>query len=141
MDSALNYDFLFSIALYLRASAINPMRSFHHRLAERRVSVHIVGNFCRGQFHALRQGQLGQQFRHIRADHVRTQDLAVLCVGDDLDPANIIPQTQRFAVGLEGETSNLDFIAFFFGLGFGVARRTPPAGGCKWHAASWCNPG
>jgi hypothetical protein len=39
--------------------------SFHDGLAEGRVRMHVARDFGGGQFHLLRQGQLGQQFGDI----------------------------------------------------------------------------
>ena len=65
--------------------------------------MHVAGDLGRGQFHHVRQRQFGQQFGHFGADHVRAQNLAVFLVHHDLDPAGIIAQPERLAVGLEGE--------------------------------------
>jgi hypothetical protein len=54
-----------------------------------------------------RQGQFRQQFRHVRADHVRPQNLAIFGVGDDFDKAIPFTQTQRLAVGWKGNWPTL----------------------------------
>ena len=51
--------------------ALGGFSGFHQRLAECGVGVHVARNFGAGQFQALGQGQLGQQFRNIRADQMR----------------------------------------------------------------------
>ena len=66
--------------LHLDGLALRAVCCFHQHLAEGRVGVHVAGDLVRGQLHHVRQGQLGQQFGHFRADHVRAQDLAVLRV-------------------------------------------------------------
>lgn len=53
---------------------------FHQRFAERRMRMHVARDFCRGQLHALRQSQFGQQLRYIRAYQVRAQNFTVFAV-------------------------------------------------------------
>ncbi len=67
--------------------------------------MYIAGDLVRRQLHHLRQGQLRQQLRHFRTDQVGAQDFTVPGIGDDLYPTGGLAQTERFAVGLERETS------------------------------------
>ena len=72
---------------------------FHQDFGECWVGMHVAGDLIRGQFHQVRQGQLGQQLGHFGADHVRTQDFAVFLVHHQLDEDGILAQTPRLAMG------------------------------------------
>ena len=75
------------------------MEAFLQRLRQRRVRVHIAGQFVGGQVPLLRQRQLGQQLRDVMSDQASAEQLAVLAVGDQLDePAGVNPCALAFAV-------------------------------------------
>jgi hypothetical protein len=58
------------------------------RLGQRRVREDVARNLVGGQVPLLGQREHGQQLGDVGADHVGTEDLVVLGVGDDLDEAD-----------------------------------------------------
>src|SRR5687768_1094994 len=83
----------------------------------------ITGDLMRGQFHQMCECEFGKQLGHFGADHVRAQNLAILFIRNNFYPARVIAKTQRLAVRLEWETSNLDSVAAFLGLRLSHAKR------------------
>ena len=97
----------------------------------------VAGNLSGGQLHHLGDGQLGQELGHFRTDHVRTQDLTVLRIGDQFDPTGVIAQTQGFTVSLEGELTDFDLQAAFLCLELQSDQMKPLEAGSRWHGASF----
>jgi len=98
---------------------LGSLGSFPQHLAQGRVRVDVARDLSRGQLVALRQGQLGEQFGHFGADHMRPEDFTVFLVGDNFDKAGVFTQTERLAIRLEGEAPHLHLVTGLFGLRFG----------------------
>eukprot|EP01136_Pigoraptor_vietnamica_P011514 Opistho-1_new@50444 len=93
------------------------------RLRQRRVRVHVAGQLQRRQIPLLSQRQLGQELRHVRADHVGADELEVLGVGDQLDEADRLAEAMRLAVRHEREGGDLDLAPLVLGLLLGETER------------------
>jgi hypothetical protein len=50
------------------------------------------------------------------------QDFTITSIRNNLNKALSFAHAQRFAVGLEGKTADVDFIARLFGLFFGITK-------------------
>ena len=80
------------------------------------MGVDVASDLLGGQVEALCQGQLRQQLGDVRADHVTTDELAVLGVHDDLDEADALVEAHGLAVGAEREGRDLDLAAVLLGV-------------------------
>ena len=65
-----------------------------------------------------RQRGLGDEFRHLRADHMHAQHQIALGIGDHLDHALGFVHRQGPAAGGKGELADPDLVAFLPGLLF-----------------------
>ena len=75
----------------------------HDGLPQRGMGVDVAGHLVDRQVPLLGEGQFGQQFGDVRADQVRTEELAVLRVAQQLDEAAGIPDAGGLSVGAERE--------------------------------------
>src|SRR5215211_3243266 len=109
--------------LYVYRRSFCAVRRFHQHLRKRGVRMDIARDLMWSQLHHVGQGQLGQQFSHLGADHVCAEDFPILIVHDDLDEARVITESERLAVWLEGEAPHLDVIATLLRLRLCQAER------------------
>ena len=93
----------------------------------------------RGEFHHVREGQLGEQFGHFGADHGCAEQLAVFFIHNDLHKAAVIAQAERLAVCLEREAADLDIVVRVPLPALRSFQTMRSAAGNTWRAASFHN--
>src|SRR5687768_18553566 len=108
------------------------VRSFHQYFTQRWVRMHVTRDLMRSQFHQMRQCKFGEQLGHFWADHMRTQDLAIFFIYNNLYPASVISKPKCLAICLEGKAPHFDVIATFLRLCRSEERRVGKAVESRW---------
>ena len=101
--------------------AAGLLGGFVDGFAERGMRVDRGDEFFVGGFHLDGESELGDHFGGVGAKNVRAEDFAVGFAEEDFDKAFAFADGKRFAAGHEGEFSDFELEAFFFGGALGQA--------------------
>src|SRR6266516_1196978 len=91
--------------------AVDGVRGFHDPFGDRGVRVNQMARVRSRGFQSNQGGSLCDQFRHVRPDHVDTQDLLILPVADELDEPFILAQNRGFANSGKRKLARYDVVS------------------------------